>query len=162
MTILDAPPAVVAPAPPAAPTHTPGPTSPPAPAPAADRRRSRVPVVATAVLAAAALALGLWAPWSSGPALSDAPAQTDPPSYVQVAGTTPHSVVLHWNPPLTNEPVLGYVVIRNGMVGDLLMPVQQTYSVTGLAAGRTYQFEVVAVYAHALSKPSPAFLVTTR
>lgn len=161
MTILEpGPPVVVSPAP----------AAPPVVVPPAEpelqvihhRSRRRAPLVgaAAACLLAASVGIAAWSPWST-PTTSGGRAQTQPPSYVQLTAVTDHSVAFRWSSPLTDASVVGYEIVRNGVVGDLVAPVQSTYVATGLAAGRTYRFQVIAIYAHSMSVPSTSIVATT-
>src|SRR5438270_11026281 len=162
MTILEPGPVVVAPAP--APTPSPPRIVGPAPEPELRviRRRRRAPMVvaAAAVLAIVAGVVVV----SSWPGQSPAgpPAPTPPPTYARLSGVTATSVAFQWSAPLTDASVVGYEILRNGVVGDFLMPVQTSYDATGLATGRTYRFQVVAVYADSASTPSAPIVATTR
>src|SRR5438309_3016089 len=140
MTILETQSVIVtpAPAPPLPPTASQGP--PPAPPPPARQRSRRWSIGALAVMAAAGLATAVWSPWSS--TAPTTPERLAPPSYVRLVGVTPSMVVIRWSPPLTDSSVVGYEILRNGVVSDMVTPVQSTYNATGLATGRTYRFEV--------------------
>jgi hypothetical protein len=163
MTISETDLVIVTPAPPA--VQTP----PPAPAPAIEapprviRRRSRrrLFVAAAVAVAALAVAVAVWAPWSASSG-AGAPAATSPPTYARLSSVTPTSIAFTWSPPFTDASVVGYEILRNGVVGEFVTPVQSSYNATGLATGRKYTFQVVAVYAHSISAPSAPIVATTR
>lgn len=85
-----------------------------------------------------------------------------PPAHLQVTGATSHAISFRWEAPLTGAELLAYEVVRDGVVADVLMPVQSTYTASGLAAGRSFTFQIRAVYARALSAPSTAVAATSR
>ena len=63
---------------------------------------------------------------------------------------------------MTTSPVVVYEILRNGAVAEVVMPVQTSYDAIGLRSGRTYRFQVVAVFADAVSAPTATVVVTTR
>ena len=160
MTVLDSTPLVVAPAPTPAPAPPPPVVAPPTPAPPIARRRSRPLLAAAASVVAAASAIVAWSPWSS-PTGAGTSGVTAPPSYARLTSVSPHSIAFRWSPPLTDTSVVGYEIVRNGVLSDFVMPTQQTYVASGLAAGRQYRFEVVAIYAHSVSSPSALIFAST-
>ena len=161
MTIMEPGPVVVAPAPTTAPPapnvqepplvviHHRGP-----------RRVRRPLVAASAAVVALAAAIALWSPWS-GQHASRGPVLTPPPSYVQITGVSAHSVAFSWSAPMTDAPVVGYEITREGAFSDFVMPAETTYVATGLASGRSYHFEVIAVYEQSMSVPSVSLHATT-
>jgi hypothetical protein len=161
MTLLETQPIVVVGAPP---EIVQAPPAPPAPTPASStqRGRRRLPLLlgigATVLTIAGVLIAAL--PWSATPAARRADAVA--PATVRVLAVTPTSVSFRWSDPMTASPVLAYEILRNGAVADVVMPMQMSYDATGLATGRTYRFQVVAVFGNSLSAPTAPIVVTTR
>ena len=124
------------------------------------RRSGFAGVALFAAIAGLAAAIAVWSPWSASTA-PGAQAVTPAPSYVQVIGVTPTSIAFRWSPPMTDASVVAYEIVRNGVVADVVMPAESTYDATGLATGRSYRFQIIAVYDDAVSAPTAPIVALT-
>jgi len=98
-------------------------------------------------------------PGGGQPAPDDAEAP-GVPSMVHSMGQTTTSVDLMWQAPADNTAVTGYTVLRNGT--EVARPTSARYLDTGLAAGTTYVYTVLARDAAGnVSAASAPFTVTT-